>query len=424
MANIRMLLGLSLAALHATGPAQGAAQRYGTAAPDEEQSIQLFEAAGFRVEKRARDQPLRRRVEPARRLCRSQRRRAGGACRRRRSQMLWQAAGAYFAVLTLGTDGRWPPDRRGRHRRLRQDAHRRLARPDARGAIRPAPARHFAAGSYGAPTASAPVARPQPCRQAQRRRVAASMPISRDYLLDWDGSQTPEAKALPASKPRAVPRCRDQAGQGQPLDRLPKRRQRPFAGAGRFYRRRQRRRPTRSDDPRQWHLLQRIGGRQFGRPDQNAGGKLESDAATQGFANFLKSHGVDNYPDIQVEDFPVSASPICAGTAANMISPPGSTTTASPASRSDRGVQPAPNNPRVCARPQADDQEQRRGDHPDLVQIDALEQFVTKKITGTLAIIIPSVVPAVTVKTSWKRAPRARLSRPASCRPSRRGRRR
>ena len=50
MSNIRMLLGLSLAALPLAGPAQSAAQ--GTAQPrlTREQSIQLFEAAGFRVE--------------------------------------------------------------------------------------------------------------------------------------------------------------------------------------------------------------------------------------------------------------------------------------------------------------------------------------------------------------------------------------
>ena len=50
MANIRMLLGLSLAALPLAGATQSAAQ--GTAQPSltREQTIQLFEAAGFRVE--------------------------------------------------------------------------------------------------------------------------------------------------------------------------------------------------------------------------------------------------------------------------------------------------------------------------------------------------------------------------------------
>ncbi|HRE35691.1 MAG TPA: hypothetical protein PK217_11540, partial [Sphingopyxis terrae] len=155
MSNIRMLLGLSLAALPLAGPAQSAAQ--GTAQPrlTREQSIQLFEAAGFRVENgRAIN-------------------RCGGASNPRvafadlngdgRAEAhvadvdpkCYGKPGAYFAVLTLGTDGRW-------RRLIAEDGIVGFAKTrtggwrdltlEARYSACPG-TRHFAGGSYGAPTA-------------------------------------------------------------------------------------------------------------------------------------------------------------------------------------------------------------------------------------------------------------------------------
>ena len=127
------------------------------------------------------------------------------------------------------------------------------------------------------------------------------MPISRDYLFDWDGSQTPEAKALPATERLALFRAAEI---------------KPVKG-GRW---------TACTDDDSGHseaqvdFIGDVNG--DGRPEamihdngifcngsagvnsivltKTPAGSWKVMLTTQGFANFLKSHGVDNYPDIQV----------------------------------------------------------------------------------------------------------------------------
>lgn len=303
MSNIRMLLGLSLAALPLAGPAQSAAQ--GTAQPrlTREQSIQLFEAAGFRVENgRAIN-------------------RCGGASNPRvafadlngdgRAEAhvadvdpkCYGMPGAYFAVLTLGTDGRWrsliaedgivgfAKTRTGGWRDLTLEA-RYSACPGTR---------HFAGGSYGAPTACSQDGKAAAAPASAAPPRSGPMPISRDYLFDWDGSQTPEAKALPATERLALFRAAEI---------------KPVKG-GRW---------TACTDDDSGHseaqvdFIGDVNG--DGRPEamihdngifcngsagvnsivltKTPAGSWKVMLTTQGFANFLKSHGVDNYPDIQV----------------------------------------------------------------------------------------------------------------------------
>jgi hypothetical protein len=263
---------------------------------DATQAVQLFEEAGFRIEQ---GRPVNR---------------CGGASNPRvafvdlnddgRAEAhvadvdprCYGAPGAYFAILAQQADGRWRrligEDGIVGFERSRTGGWNDLSL-EARDSACPGP-RRFDGTAYVAPVACAASA-----EAATAPSTIGTAPVSQTFLLEWDDSQTPEARALPIAERDRIFR----AAGAEPV------------GGGRWTR------CTMDDTGRseaQVSLFQDVNG--DGRPEalvhdqgsfcngmagmnstvltQTAEGSWKLLYQNQGFAYFTTSRGAENFPDI------------------------------------------------------------------------------------------------------------------------------
>lgn len=312
MAGLKQVMGAGLAV--ALGVPSVAAGQVAAKRPalQKEQAVQLFEAAGFSMDK---GRPVNR---------------CGGASNPRiafvdlngdgRAEAhvadvdpkCYGKPGAYFAILVQQPDGRW-------QRLIGEDGIVGFARTrtagwsdlqlEARDSACPG-VRRYGGSAYGPATSCAagqgvavaakPVAAPTPAptpAPASARRA----PVSREKLVDWDGDQTPEAKAFPVAERHRLFR----AAGIQPVK------------GGRW--------TSCTEDPTDFSeaklaMLRDVNG--DGRPEAlihdfgsfcngfvgvgsivlttTAAGSWKVIFRSQGYANFMRSRGADNYPDLEI----------------------------------------------------------------------------------------------------------------------------
>jgi hypothetical protein len=263
------------------------------------QAIQLFEEAGFRLQE---GRPVNRCGRPSSPRVAFVDLNGDGAAEAHVADVdpgCYGKPGAYFAILAQQADKRWK-------QLIAEDgivgfeASRTAGWNDlsleARDSACPG-VRRFDGASYGAPTACASVAASAPRSPPPGARGG---PVSQQHLFDWDGDQTPEARALPTAERDALFRA---AGM-EPV------------GGGKW--------SGCTDDTSgrseaQVAMVQDLNG--DGRPEamirdggsycngmagvssivltQTAEGNWSILYRNQGFVNFLASRGADGYPDIE-----------------------------------------------------------------------------------------------------------------------------